>query len=87
MPVFLSRIYLAEMTVSKDEKGDQKLALYKIKYSFPLQDRSCLLERLHRPYMGHLSMAKLFNFISKCFFWTSLYKDVKNVCNSCITSA
>ena len=38
-------------------------------------------------YMGHLRMAKLFSFMSQRFFWTGLYKDVKNVCDSCLLCA
>ena len=67
MPDFLSRIYLAEMSVSKDEERDCKLAVEKNKIYIPLQDRSCLLERLHRSYTGHLRTAKLFAFILQRF--------------------
>ena len=48
MPDFLSRVYLAEMSVSEDEEKDCKLAVEKNKIYIPLQDRSHLLERLHR---------------------------------------
>ena len=34
VPEFLSRIYLAEITVSEDEEGDWKLALYNKKSIF-----------------------------------------------------
>ena len=87
VPDFLSRIYLAEMTVSEDEEGDWKLALEKNKIYIPLQDQSLLLERSHRLYTGQLRTAKLFAFMSQRFFWKVLYKDVKNVCDSCSTCA
>ena len=35
--------------------------------------------------MGHLRTAKLLAFMSQHFFWTSLYKDVMNVFDSCLT--
>ena len=78
VPDFLSRIYLAEMTVSEDEERDQKLALEKNKIYIPLQDQICLLERSHRLYTEHLKIAKLFAIMSQRFFWTGLYKDVKD---------
>ena len=87
MPDFLSRIYLAERAVSKNEERDWKLSLEKNKIYIPLQDQSCLLERLHRLYTGHLRTAKLFAFMSQGFFWAGLYKDVKNVCDCCLTCA
>ena len=87
VPDFLSRIYLAEMSVSEDEEKDRKLAVEKNKIYIPLQDRSCLLERSHRSYTGHLRTAKLFAFISQRFFWSGMYKDIKNVCDSCLTCA
>ena len=87
MPDFLSRIYLAEMSVSEDEEKDCKVAVEKNKIYIPLQDRSSLLERLHRSYTGHKRTAKLFAFISQRFFWSGMYKDIKNVCDSCLTCA
>ena len=87
VPDFLSRIYLAEMSVSEDEEKDRKLAVEKNKIYIPLQDRNCFLERSHRSYTGHLRTAKLFAFISQRFFWSGIYKDVKNVCDSCLTCA
>ena len=87
VPDFLSRIYLAEMFVSEDEEKDCKLAVEENKIYIPLQDRSCLLERSHRSYTGHLRTAKLFAFISQRFFWSGMYKDIKNVCDSCLTCA
>ena len=87
MPDFLSRIYLTEMSVTGEIERDRRLAREKNKIYIPLEDRSCLLERSHRLYTGHLRTAKLFSFISQRFFWTGLYRDVKNVCDSCLTCA
>ena len=87
VPDFLSRIYLTEMSVTGEIEKDCCLAQEKNKIYIPLEDRSCLLDCSHRSYMGHLRTAKLFSFISQRFFWTGLYRDVKNVCDSCLTCA
>ena len=80
VPDFLSRIYLAEMSVSEDEDGDRKLALEKNKIYIPLQDRSCFLERLHRSYTGYLRTDKFFCIYITAFF---LVWDVQR-CQECM---
>ena len=55
------------MSVSEDEERDCKLAVEKNKIYIPLQDRSCLLERLHRSYTKHLRTAKLLHLYCNVF--------------------
>ena len=87
VPDFLSRIYLTEMSVTGEIEKDCRLAREKNKIYIPLEDRSHFLELSHRLYTGHLRTAKLFSFISQSFFWTGLYRDVKNICDSCLMCA
>ena len=87
MPDFLSRIYLTKMSVTSEIKRDCFLAQEKKKIYIPFEDRSRLLKHSHRLYTGHLRTAKLFSFISQCFFWTGHYRDLKNVFDSCLTCA
>ena len=75
------------MSVTGEIEKDCCFTQEKNKIYIPLEDRSRLLECSHRSYTGHLRTAKLFSFISQRFFWTRLYKDVKNVCDSCLTCA
>ena len=87
IPDFLSRIYLTNKSAIKETDEDCCLAREKNKIFILFEDRSCLLKHSHRSYTGHLCTAKLFSFISHCFFWLGLYKDVKNMCASCLTCA
>ena len=82
VPDFLSRIYLAEMSVSEDEEGDCKLALEIIRSIFHFKTGVVCL----RGCIGHMQpftdCQTICTYITT-FFWSGIYKDVKNVCDSC----
>ena len=84
---FLSRLYLVEMLTAGRVEDDQHIATQKNKIFLPFKDRSRLLERIHRTYTGHLRLAKLYSFLSTRYFWTGMFNDAKNVCDSCLTCA
>ena len=75
------------MSVSEGEERDWKLALEKNFFFILFKKGVVNLKRPHRLYMGHPRTAKLFSFMSQRFFWTGLYKDVKNDYDSCLTCA
>ena len=87
VPYFLLRIYLVELNSPGEDEKDQEIAKSKNKIFVPFANRSCLLEKTHRTYTGHLRTANLFSFKLIRYFWSGLYKDVENVARSCLTCA
>ena len=62
VPDFLSRLHLVEMSTAGRVESDQKIALQKKKVFVPFENRSWLLEQIHRIYTGHLWLAELYSF-------------------------
>ena len=68
VPDFLSRLYLVEMSTAGKVENDRRIAAQKNKIFIPFEDRSRLLERIHRTYTGQLRLAKLYSFLSTSNF-------------------
>ena len=83
VPDFLSRIYVVDQIIDNEE-DDRELAKRKNRIFIPIQERDELIEKAHNVHTGHLRIAKLFAFLSKRYFWRSLFHDVKRIVDSCI---
>ena len=84
VPDFLSRMYLLLTTSGAiQDKQDLASARQCNKIFIPVDQQVNLIKKAHITQTGHMRLAKLYSFLSQCYYCSQMFKDVKNFVDHC----